>query len=374
VNISALRGHLQTADGATAVQSDIIQGAPAQSMHRLDPDLVDVDLSRLHDLLDDAAAAVDPAERAALRHQAAAFDTGECGGSIEAEWLSPHRDTTARHLIDTYSHLAETEPDHRIALALLHQAVRLAPHNELLYQAIMRRRRRRWHPPHPRHPHPTARRTAPRTQPGHPQPRGSNHPAHPSAEQIGHHRPVTSTDPPHPPHPASTSPPSSTALPGVLVSYHESGYPQKPAPAAAGTTLQAAVSYAAARTGRSTAIEPVAGHEHRRNRRWVMAAVAATILLAVVAAVVSNAARTQEPAAQVRAFFAALTSRDGDRLRHLTGCEASPLCTAPALRSGGCAGSVLEATVGPGPSPAAARPELAVRSQSSRRSYAHQPR
>src|SRR6185437_5754420 len=83
-------------------------------------------------------------------------------------------------------------------------------------------------------------------------------------------------------------------------------------------------------------LELVAGHSHRRNRRWVTvaAAVAAAVVFAAVAAVVTNAARTQEPAAQVRAFFAALTSRDGDQLRNLTGCDASPLCTAPALRSG----------------------------------------
>jgi DNA-binding SARP family transcriptional activator len=74
-----------------------------------------------------------------LLHQAADCDTGELGAGLEAEWLNPHRDATTRHLIDTYTHLADTEPDHRAALALLRQAIRIAPHNEPLHQAIMRR-------------------------------------------------------------------------------------------------------------------------------------------------------------------------------------------------------------------------------------------
>jgi DNA-binding SARP family transcriptional activator len=38
-----------------------------------------------------------------------------------------------------YLHLADAEPDHHAAVALLHTAVQFAPHNEALYQALMHR-------------------------------------------------------------------------------------------------------------------------------------------------------------------------------------------------------------------------------------------
>ncbi|MFF5234971.1 hypothetical protein [Dactylosporangium sp. NPDC000521] len=135
--LSELRQQLQQATGADVVErSNVLTGG---SRYRLDPAAVDVDLWRFHDLLDTAASVATPAERRALLRQAADLDRGELAEGLTAAWLQPVREATARHRIDILTYLAGAEPDHGTALALLHRALRVAPGNEAIVRAVLRR-------------------------------------------------------------------------------------------------------------------------------------------------------------------------------------------------------------------------------------------
>ena len=135
--LSELRQELQQATGADVVErTNVLTGG---SRYRLEPAAVDVDLWRFHDLLDTAASAATPAARRALLRQAADLDRGELAEGLTAAWLGPAREATARHRIDILTYLAAAEPDHGTALALLHRALRVAPGNEAIVRAVLRR-------------------------------------------------------------------------------------------------------------------------------------------------------------------------------------------------------------------------------------------
>ncbi|GAB3831671.1 AfsR/SARP family transcriptional regulator [Dactylosporangium cerinum] len=132
-----LRRSLQQATGADVVHRDPVLGGG--SRHQLDPAHVEVDLWRLHDLLDAAGSAATQTERRTLLRQAADLEHGELAEGLTGEWLARPREATARHCIDVLTYLADAEPDHGIALTLLHRAARLAPDNEAVQRAVLRR-------------------------------------------------------------------------------------------------------------------------------------------------------------------------------------------------------------------------------------------
>ncbi|MFB9415504.1 AfsR/SARP family transcriptional regulator [Dactylosporangium matsuzakiense] len=139
---------LRTALRAAAGQPVLIHDEPATPtstnrggarLYRLQPSAVEADLWQLHDLLDDAAATINPARRRELLNAAASTAAGELATGWSHAWLPPHRERTVARLIDAYTFLADTEPDHDAAIALLRAALRHAPYNEALYRNRIRR-------------------------------------------------------------------------------------------------------------------------------------------------------------------------------------------------------------------------------------------
>ncbi|MET7396281.1 BTAD domain-containing putative transcriptional regulator [Dactylosporangium sp. NPDC005572] len=135
-NMSELRSTLRTATGQDVLRRE---PDPTGGRYWLDPDRVHVDLWHCQDLLDTADTTPDPNHRHRLLHEAADLDGGELCHPLTGHWLDAARDTMSRHWIDLYTHLADLEPDHRAAIGLLRRALRIAPHNENLYRAAMRR-------------------------------------------------------------------------------------------------------------------------------------------------------------------------------------------------------------------------------------------
>ncbi|GAA3260891.1 hypothetical protein ACFO1B_55410 [Dactylosporangium siamense] len=132
-----LRQALQHATGVDVVRRDVVLGGGTR--HRIDPAHVEVDLWQFHDLLDAAGSAAARTERRALLRQAADLERGELAEGLTGEWLAPAREATVRHCIDALTYLAEAEADHGTALTLLHRAARLAPDNEAVQRAVLRR-------------------------------------------------------------------------------------------------------------------------------------------------------------------------------------------------------------------------------------------
>jgi DNA-binding SARP family transcriptional activator len=138
-NLSELRRVLQDAAGGTVLQRTTSPPDGGNTRYQLDRDLIQVDLWQLHDLLNTATTAAGSTGRATLLHDAAALDRGALAQGLPGEWLDIDRETTARHLVDVYVHLADLETDDHAALRLLRRATEVAPHNEPLYRAVMRR-------------------------------------------------------------------------------------------------------------------------------------------------------------------------------------------------------------------------------------------
>ncbi|MER7008788.1 hypothetical protein ABT297_37895 [Dactylosporangium sp. NPDC000555] len=132
VTMSHLRGVLQAAAGVPVLPT-------GQTRHHLDPATIHVDLWQLHDLLDQAAMNTDEHARRALLHDAIRLDHGELAEGIDADWLYTARESTVRHYIDVYCHLAAAEPDHQRAVDLLRRATRLAPDNEAIHRTLINR-------------------------------------------------------------------------------------------------------------------------------------------------------------------------------------------------------------------------------------------
>lgn len=132
-----LRQTVQQATGVDVVDRAAILGGG--SRYRLDPAHVDVDLWRFHDLIDAAHRSAGRTDRRTLLQQAADLEGGELAEGLTGGWLAPVREATARHSIDVLTYLADTEPDHGTALALLHRAARLAPDTETVQCALLRR-------------------------------------------------------------------------------------------------------------------------------------------------------------------------------------------------------------------------------------------
>jgi DNA-binding SARP family transcriptional activator len=128
--MSELRSQLTDAVGADAILR-------TGDRYHLDPEQVTVDLWNLHDAIERATNALDPAAHVAALREAIALYTGAVADGHSWLWLHPYRETVRRHLLDAYVALADTETDPRKALTHIQDAIRLDPYNEDVYQRAM---------------------------------------------------------------------------------------------------------------------------------------------------------------------------------------------------------------------------------------------
>jgi DNA-binding SARP family transcriptional activator len=137
--ISELRNTLHRVADTAVVRSAVDRTDPDRSRHWLDPDRIQVDLWHWSDARTTADTTTDPGTRRQILTAATAVCAGDLGHGLAAGWIGPDREQVARQVIDVLAELADTEPDHDTAVALLYQAIRAAPHNEALYRRVMRR-------------------------------------------------------------------------------------------------------------------------------------------------------------------------------------------------------------------------------------------
>ncbi|GAB3861740.1 hypothetical protein ACFPIJ_12145 [Dactylosporangium cerinum] len=137
--MSELRLALADAAGQPVLLQSTNTARPGDTRYWLDPDTVDVDLWRLHDLLDAADSTVETARRLRLLRHAADLCHGDLAEGSAEEWLTVERERLARHALDLRVHLADLEPDHDTAVRLLRRALRDAPGNEAVHRRLLLR-------------------------------------------------------------------------------------------------------------------------------------------------------------------------------------------------------------------------------------------
>ncbi|WP_327007603.1 bacterial transcriptional activator domain-containing protein [Dactylosporangium sp. NBC_01737] len=137
--MSELRRALADAAGQPVLQQSTNTAHPGLTRYWLDPDTVDVDVWRLHDLLDAAAGTVQQPRRLRLLRQAADLCNGDLADGCAEEWLTADRERLARHALDLRVHLADLEPDHDTAVRLLRRAARDTPGNEAVHRRLLLR-------------------------------------------------------------------------------------------------------------------------------------------------------------------------------------------------------------------------------------------
>lgn len=124
---------LRTALRAAAGGHDVL--VRTGERYTLDHTLIDVDVVRLLHAVQQAATALQPAERDAALHTVVDRYTGELIAGQRWPWLAPHREAIRRHVIDAYASLAASHPEQ--AVNLLQQAVRVDPVNEHLHRQAL---------------------------------------------------------------------------------------------------------------------------------------------------------------------------------------------------------------------------------------------
>ena len=135
-----LRGRVKHAAGVTKDDKDFQPVVNTGSRYHLNPDLLDIDVWRLIDLLRRAGATTDPTSRATLLRQAIDAHTGTLAEGQDYDWIAQPREQLRRHGIrarlDLATLLADTEP--ATAADLLRAATQLDPINEDLARQAMR--------------------------------------------------------------------------------------------------------------------------------------------------------------------------------------------------------------------------------------------
>lgn len=101
--------------------------------YRLNRDLIDVDLDRLHHAIAGAATAVTGTHRQTAAKAIIDAYHGELAAESSWPWLQPAREALRRAVIDAYLHLAAAAPAIE-ALGLIQAAIAVDPHNEALHQ------------------------------------------------------------------------------------------------------------------------------------------------------------------------------------------------------------------------------------------------
>jgi DNA-binding SARP family transcriptional activator len=127
--MSTIRGALGTTAGGPVFLRDA-------DRYRLNPQLFEVDLWRLHDAIRTAGANPDPAVRAAGLWRVIGAYTGELADGWAWPWLDRHREATRRHVLDAYATLAADEDDPAAAARLLRAAARVDPENDELCRRL----------------------------------------------------------------------------------------------------------------------------------------------------------------------------------------------------------------------------------------------
>jgi len=135
-----LRGRFREAAAATSDDKWFQPVVNTGSRYHLSPDLLDIDVWRLLDLLRRAAATTDPATKAKLLREAVNAHTGTLADGHKYDWIDQPREQLRRHSIrarvDLATLLGDTEP--ATAANLLHTATQLDPINEDLARQTMR--------------------------------------------------------------------------------------------------------------------------------------------------------------------------------------------------------------------------------------------
>ncbi|MDA8370674.1 MAG: OmpA family protein [Nocardiopsaceae bacterium] len=112
--------------------------------YRLDPELVGVDVWEFDDVLAQVGPETGDADRVAYLEQAAALHRGRFAGDADYAWALPHAERLSRRAVEAAGGVVAggiapaTESAPERALAHIDQALDLAPHDEELYQALMR--------------------------------------------------------------------------------------------------------------------------------------------------------------------------------------------------------------------------------------------
>jgi hypothetical protein len=133
-SISELRRTLRTAAGADPIDH-------AEHHYRLNPDLIDVDLWRLHAAAHIAVSANPADRRAALRAVVAVY-AGDLAAGHTWPWIDRARENCRRTALDAYLDLARHTPDPDDALALLRDAQRVDPVNTAITDHLTELQRR----------------------------------------------------------------------------------------------------------------------------------------------------------------------------------------------------------------------------------------
>ncbi len=134
-----LRGRIREAAAVTNEDKGFQPVVNTGSRYHLNPDLLDIDVWRLIDLLRRAGTTTDPTARATLLRQAIDANTGTLADGYDYDWITQPREQLRRHGIRTRLDLAillgDSEP--AAAAELLHGATKLDPINEDLARQAM---------------------------------------------------------------------------------------------------------------------------------------------------------------------------------------------------------------------------------------------
>jgi DNA-binding SARP family transcriptional activator len=137
--VSELRRTLRAAAGADPIDR-------VEHRYRLDPDVVDVDLWRLHTAARNATSSGTAAGRTAALHRVIGHYTGDLAAGHTWPWMRPARDACLRIVLDAYATLADEAPTTTDALTLLQTARQVDSINTALADRVAELRRRTGHP------------------------------------------------------------------------------------------------------------------------------------------------------------------------------------------------------------------------------------
>jgi two-component SAPR family response regulator len=137
--VGNLRARIKHAAGITKEDKAYQPVVNTGSRYHLDPDLLDIDVWQLVDLLRQAGTTTDPTDRASLLRQAVDADTGTLADGYDYDWIDQPREQLRRHSIrarlDLATLLADSEP--ATAAELLRGAAQRDPINEDLARQAM---------------------------------------------------------------------------------------------------------------------------------------------------------------------------------------------------------------------------------------------
>jgi DNA-binding SARP family transcriptional activator len=132
-------GNLRRCIRQAAQNQDVQPVVNTGGRYHLNPDVVDVDVWRLHDALRQATTATDPAQRVQALQAGVSIYTGSMADRHDYHWLEPVREQLRRNVIRAHLHLADlvSAENPRHAADLTAAAARLDLASEELAQLAM---------------------------------------------------------------------------------------------------------------------------------------------------------------------------------------------------------------------------------------------